>query len=106
MIYLDPTALPDRFADTGELEEFMTRPSQALVQELAKVPGDIMVLGVGGKMGPTLARLAKRAAPNKRIIGVARFSEPGLQEKLGGWEIETIACDLLDRAAIARLPKV
>jgi prephenate dehydrogenase len=43
------------------------------------VPGDILVLGVGGKMGPTLARLAKRAAPHKRVIGVARFSEPGLQ---------------------------
>jgi nucleoside-diphosphate-sugar epimerase len=102
---LDALALPDRFGDVETLEEFMTRPSRALVDDLARVPGDIMVLGVGGKMGPTLARLAKRAAPSKRIIGVARFSEPGLQERLDSWGIETISCDLLDRAAVARLPK-
>jgi nucleoside-diphosphate-sugar epimerase len=70
------------------------------------VPGDIIVLGIGGKMGPTLARLAKRAAPKKRIVGVARFSEAGLQEKLKSWDIETISCNLLDRTAVAKLPKL
>ena len=82
----------------------MTRPSQALVDDLAKVTGDIMILGVGGKMGPTLARMAKRAAPGKRIIGVARFSDPGLARQLEQHGIETIACNLLDRQAIAALP--
>ena len=53
--------LPERFADVHELEEVMSRPSQALAADLERVPGDIMVLGVGGKMGPTLARMAKRA---------------------------------------------
>jgi nucleoside-diphosphate-sugar epimerase len=106
MTRLDPTALPDRFADVDALEDFMTLPSQALVDDLARVPGDIIVLGIGGKMGPTLARLAKRAAPGKRVFGVARFSEAGVEEKLKGWGIETISCDLLDREAIARLPKV
>jgi nucleoside-diphosphate-sugar epimerase len=103
---LDPSALPDRFADVESLEEFMTRPSQALIDDLARLRGDIMVLGVGGKMGPTLARLAKRAAPGKRVIGVARFSEPGLQQRLQGWGVETISADLLDRDAVARLPKI
>jgi nucleoside-diphosphate-sugar epimerase len=105
MTLLDPTSLPDRFEDVEALEEFMTRPSQALVDDLTRLSGDIMVLGVGGKMGPTLARLAKRAAPSKRIVGVARFSEPGLQQRLESWGIETISCDLLDRAAVERLPK-
>src|SRR5690242_13485376 len=103
---LDPHTLPDRFADVEALEEFMTRPSQALIDDLGRLPGDIMVLGVGGKMGPTLARLAKRAAPAKRVIGVARFSEPGLQQRLQSWDVETISVDLLNRAAVARLPKV
>lgn len=62
----------------------MSRPSPALVADLAGLDGDIIVLGVGGKMGPTLARMAKRAAPSKRVIGVARFSEPGLTEQLAG----------------------
>ena len=69
------------------------------------MPGDIMVLGVGGKMGPTLARLAKRAAPGKRVIGVARFSEPGVREALVKAGVEPIAADLLDRAALEKLPK-
>jgi nucleoside-diphosphate-sugar epimerase len=103
---LDPERLPDRFASVDALEEFMTRPSQALIDDLAAVPGDIAVLGVGGKMGPTLARLAKRAAPAKRVIGVARFSEKGLRESLMAAGVECIACDLLDRDAVARLPKV
>jgi nucleoside-diphosphate-sugar epimerase len=103
---LDPPALPDRFADVEALEEFMTRPSQALIEDLGRLRGDIMVLGVGGKMGPTLARLAKRAAPEKRVIGVARFSERGLQEQLRACGIETISADLLDRDAVSRLPEI
>ena len=76
-----------------------------LVADLARTPGDIMVLGVGGKMGPTLARMAKRAAPAKRVIGVARFSEPGVREALAGAGVEAITADLLDRVALERLPK-
>ncbi len=98
-------ALPAAFADTDELEEFMTRPDAALVSDLASLDGDIAVLGVGGKMGPTLARMAKRAAPSKRVIGVARFSETGLAEKLQGWDVEAVRCDLLDRDALAALPE-
>lgn len=96
--------LPSGFADVQALEDFMTRPSPALVADLANVSGDIMVLGVGGKMGPTLARMAKRAAPGKRVIGVARFSDPTLARQLEQHGVETIACNLLDRDAIAALP--
>jgi len=83
----------------------MTRPTPALEADLAKTQGDILVLGVGGKMGPTLARMAKRAAPGRRVIGVARFSDQGLRAKLQGWGVECIACDLLERAALERLPR-
>lgn len=101
-----PIALPDRFADADAVEEFMTRPTAALQADLAQAPGDILVLGVGGKMGPTLARLAKRACPDRRIVGVARFSEPGLRERLEGWGVETLECDLLDREAVLALPRL
>jgi nucleoside-diphosphate-sugar epimerase len=96
--------LPDRFEDIGQLEEVMSRPSDALVAELRRVPGDIMVLGVGGKMGPTLARMARRAAPGKRVIGVARFSQAGLREELTAHGVECIEADLLSRDALAALP--
>jgi nucleoside-diphosphate-sugar epimerase len=94
-----------RFADVEELEEFMTRPTPQLQADLAAAEGDLVVLGVGGKMGPTLARMAKRAAPAKRVIGVARFSEKGLKEKLESGGVECIPCDLLERAALERLPR-
>jgi nucleoside-diphosphate-sugar epimerase len=105
-------SLPSRFAqpaklqDIEQLEDVMSTPSDALVSELKNVPGDIMVLGVGGKMGPTLARMARRAAPGKRVVGVARFSEPGLQDQLQAHGVECIAADLLSRDALARLPDV
>ncbi|MGH8692517.1 MAG: NAD-dependent epimerase/dehydratase family protein, partial [Burkholderiales bacterium] len=83
----------------------MTQPSAELAADLARADGDLIILGVGGKMGPTLARMAKRAAPEKRVIGVARFSEKGLREELEDRGVECIACDLLDRAALERLPR-
>src|SRR5207237_9949735 len=96
--------LPRCFKDVQEVEEAMSRPSAALVHTLAQVPGDIMVLGVGGKMGPTLARMGKRAEPGRRVIGVARFSEPGLREQLEHHGIQCIEADLLSRDALAKLP--
>src|SRR5688572_17566775 len=96
--------LPATFKDEVELEEVMSRPSAELQQELARVPGHIMVLGVGGKIGPTLARMAKRAVPDRRVIGVARFSEAGLREKLQEHGVECIEADLLSRDALDKLP--
>ncbi len=97
--------LPARFETVEAVEDFMTAPSDALVADLAKTPGDVIVLGVAGKMGPTLARMAKRAAPSKRVMGVARFSEPGVREALVGAGVEPISADLLDRAQLENLPK-
>src|SRR5512134_1145659 len=96
--------LPKRFDSVDHLEDVMSTPAPALVADLARAPGDIIVLGVGGKMGPTLARMAKRAAPDREVIGVARFSEPSLRSSLAAAGVRTIECDLLDRAAVARLP--
>ena len=104
MRLLDPAALPERFDDVAALEDFLSLPTQALVDDLERVPGDILILGVGGKMGPTLARLARAGAPARRIIGVARFTETGLAERLQACGIETIPCDLLDRDALRALP--
>lgn len=71
--------------------------------------GDLLVLGASGKMGPSLARLAVRATAEagvpRRVIGVARFSAPGARDALERWGVETIACDLLDRDALSRLPE-
>ena len=99
-----PSALPRRFASVEALESFLATPSPALVQEMKAIDGDLVILGVAGKMGPTLARLAKNATPSRRVIGVARFSEPDVRERLASWGVETIACDLLDRDAIGALP--
>ncbi len=96
--------LPARIADLEQLEELMSRPSAALTEALARIPGDLLVLGVGGKMGPTLARMAKRADPTRRVIGVARFSEAGLRDRLQGHGIECIEADLLSREALQALP--
>jgi nucleoside-diphosphate-sugar epimerase len=98
--------LPDTIPDIEALDELLCRPSQALIDDLAKVDGDIMILGVAGKMGPTLAGLAKAALPARRVIGVARFSDPSVSAWLQARGIETINCDLLDEAAIKALPKV
>jgi len=98
-------ALPKRIESVEHLEHLMTTPSPALVEDLARAPGDIIILGVGGKMGPTLARLAKRAVPERRVIGVARFSEPGLSESLQQHGIECVTADLLNRAEVERLPR-
>lgn len=98
--------LPARFENADHLEDVMSEPSMALIQDLSTVDGDIMVLGVGGKMGPTLARMAKRAVPERRVIGVARFSEPGLKHKLQAQGVECIEADLLSRDALASLPSV
>ena len=79
---MSASPLPERFATVAELEDCLSEPTPELAADLAKVPGDILVLGVAGKMGPTLARMAKRAAPDKRVVGVARFSDQAVRTGL------------------------
>ena len=103
---LHPAMFPEAFRDVEHLEDFMSTPTREVVEDLAAVEGDILILGVAGKIGVTLARMAKRAAPHKRVVGVARFSEEGVEARLQAAGVETIRCDLLDRAAVEALPKL
>lgn len=97
--------LPHSIQDTETLEEMLSRPDAATEASLAALDGDILVLGVAGKVGPSLARMAARAAPGKRVIGVSRFSDPEARRQLDDWGIETIQCDLTSRDELARLPR-
>ena len=99
-------SLPQTISDITALDELLCRPSQALIDDLRKVDGDIMILGVAGKMGPTLAGLAKAAVPERRVIGVARFGDPAVEHWLRARGVETLHCDLLDETAIEALPKI
>lgn len=103
-----PPAFPEYFRDEEELDELMTRPQQILIEELATLDDGIIVLGASGKIGPTLARLAKRAAPAKRVIAVARFQDEKNPQRryLESHGVETLACDFLDGDAVTRLPEV
>lgn len=93
-----------------ELEQKMTEPSEKLIEDIAKLDGDILLLGVGGKMGPTLAIMAKRAIAaagvDKRVIGVSRFSSGDLAQQLNEGGVETISADLLDEEQLKSLPNV
>jgi len=93
-----------------ELEERLSRPSDATAAALAGMKGDLLILGAGGKMGPSLARLARRAAEKagigKRIIAVARFSDPSLASELAADGIETITSDLLEPGELEKLPDI
>jgi dTDP-4-dehydrorhamnose reductase len=97
--------LPDHFESEAHLDDVMSTPDEALIADLRALDGDIMIVGVGGKMGPTVARMAKRAVPDRRVIGVARFSDPGLAAYLNSHGVETISADLLDPAQVAALPR-
>jgi nucleoside-diphosphate-sugar epimerase len=103
---LTPDTLPKTIADIAALDELLCRPSQTLIDDLNRIDGDIMVLGVAGKMGPTLAGLAKAALPRRRVIGVARFSDISVKAWLEARGIETIHCDLLDEAQLDALPEI
>jgi len=94
--------------DIPHLEDLLSDPTPGAIDALSRLDGDLIVLGVGGKMGPTLARMAKRAsdaaAGKRRVIGVSRFSSAQEQANLRAHGVETIRCDLLDENAVAALP--
>lgn len=105
---LRPPGLPEQIENVAQLEELLSRPTPAALAGLAHLDSDLVILGVGGKMGPSLARMAVRAMAElglpHRIYGVARFSRLGLREELEAAGVQTIACDLLDRAGLNELP--
>jgi nucleoside-diphosphate-sugar epimerase len=89
-----------------QLEDQLSRPSEADIASLAELEGGILILGAAGKMGPSLARLARRAAPRKSIIAVARFTNAEMQGQLAAQGIETIKADLLEPGALSSLPDI
>jgi len=102
------TTLP--FTDEASLEDALSEPTDAAIEAMRQCPGDLMLLGVGGKMGPTLARMVKRAdeaaGVERRVLGVSRFSNPAAKDKLKALGIEPLAGDLLDEDFVASLPQV
>jgi nucleoside-diphosphate-sugar epimerase len=99
---------PSSIRDDAQLEDLLSEPTPGAIEALARLEGDLLLLGVGGKMGPTLARMARRASDvagvRRRVIGVARFSSSGLEEQLRSQGVETIRCDLLEPGQLDRLP--
>jgi len=93
-----------------ELEERLSRPTERVIETLRRLSGDLIVLGVGGKMGPTLARMAKRAFEaaglDRRVVGVSRFTDSVLRKRLEVWGVETIQGDLLDESFVKSLPEM
>lgn len=94
----------------AELDEFMCRASKSLVNDIKKISGDIMVLGAGGKMGPTLCKLAvnaiKEAGISKNVLAVSRFSNEQHANDLENHGIKIIRADLLNESDLAALPDV
>jgi dTDP-4-dehydrorhamnose reductase len=102
--------VPPAPATEAELDEILSRPRDATVRALRESPGDLVILGAGGKMGPTLARMAARAAKSadgarrRRVIAVSRFGGEDVRRELERHGVETIRADLTDAAAVERLP--
>lgn len=101
---------PEKIANEEELEELLSRPSAETIGLFKKLKGDIIFLGIAGKIGPSLAHMAKRACREagvkKRIIGVSRFRDEAEKTQIESWGIETIRGDLLDRDFLESLPRV
>src|SRR5688572_6414961 len=91
-----------------DLDELLSRPRAATVEALRKCPGDVILLGAGGKMGPTLARMVARAASEggseRRVYAVSRFPDDALRRSLEQHGVRAIRADLLDAIAVAKLP--
>ena len=96
------------FGSVAELEARLAEPSQRLVADMGRVAGDVMLLGAGGKMGPSLALLARNALAaagnDARVIAVSRFSDAAAAAELEAAGVEVVRADLLDEAQLAALP--
>lgn len=103
-----PMMNPARIDSVEQLDDLLSEPTDAAIDVMRRLEGDLILLGVGGKMGPTLARMAKKASTHagieRRVIGVSRFSDAAARRKLESWGVETIQADLLDESAVQALP--
>lgn len=104
----DTTAVEAMESESG-LEERLTRPSEPLVDFIRTISGPLVILGAGGKMGPTLAALARQAAHQAghqlEIIAVSRFHEQNTRHWLETRGVQTLRCDLLEKTALSQLPE-
>src|SRR5262245_48384048 len=95
-------------SDEAELEETLSEPTAAGIEAMARLEGDLLVLGAAGKMGPTLVRLAIRASARaggrRRVIAVARFTDSLVRDRLARAGAIVITTDLTDPSAVAALP--
>lgn len=102
--------MPDLIDNVRDLDDFMTTPSDSLIETIKKMTGDFMILGAGGKMGVSLAILAKRgceqAGVKNRVVAVSRFSNEAAKDELGAAGIETISCDLMNESEMQGLPDI
>jgi dTDP-4-dehydrorhamnose reductase len=98
--------LPERFESVVELEEFLSTPSESLLEALRSLEGNIVIIGAGGKIGPTMARMARRAADEAGVRKEVYAVDVQPLEVLTGKGIKTLQCNLLDRKEVDRLPKV
>jgi len=102
-------ALPTRIESEEQLDELLSQPSSRLVEFIKTVSSPLLILGAGGKMGPTLAVIARRAAEAAGhpldVIAVSRFGDVASRQWLEARRVKTLSCDLLDAAAVARLPE-
>ena len=100
--------LPTRVQNTEVLDDLLSTPTSAAVETMTRIDGDVIILGVAGKMGPSLAAMVKRASDaasaKRKIIGVSRFGSAGSEEALQLQGIQTIRADLLDQSELDRLP--
>ena len=101
--------LPERITSEAELEDVLAQPSDDDIASVARLEPDIMILGAGGKMGPSLARrvqhAAARAGKGSRVLAVSRFSSREARTELESQGVPTLACDLLSAPAITGLPR-
>jgi len=92
-----------------QIDSFLARPTPGVLETLQRLPGDVVVIGAGGKMGPTVCLMAAKAlkeiGSKSRVRAVSRFSNKKSRELLESSGVETISCDLLDRDAVAKLPQ-
>lgn len=100
---------PKALQTVEQLEDLLSEPTEAVIDLMQRLEGDLILLGVAGKIGPSLARMARRASDEagvaRRVIGVSRFTNPDEGAKLQAHGIETIRCDLADEAAVEALPE-
>ncbi|MDV6029006.1 MAG: NAD(P)-dependent oxidoreductase [Phycisphaera sp. RhM] len=103
-----PYGLPEVIEDESQLEELLITPSAELIQWAATRSGSLVILGAGGKMGPTLAARAQRAIDQAgaaaQVVAVSRFSDPVARDWLDQRGVKTVAADLLSQDALDELP--